>query len=153
MNYCVVALPNSKKKIDGQAIIMERGAPLVKLLIVLGSLNAAVAVILGAFGAHVLRDELSSQMFAVFSTGVQYHMYHALGILAIAMVASILHERIWLKVSAWAMIAGIILFSGSLYVLSLSGIRWFGAVAPAGGILLIGSWAVLAFGALKSKWS
>jgi uncharacterized membrane protein YgdD (TMEM256/DUF423 family) len=129
---------------------MAKCASFVKLLIVLGSLNAAAAVILGAFGAHVLKTTLDSQMFAVFSTGVQYHMYHALGILAVAMVASILHETVWLKVSAWAMVGGIVLFSGSLYVLSLSGIHWFGAITPIGGTLFIVSWTMIAISALKS---
>jgi len=119
-------------------------------MIVLASLNAATAVTLGALGAHALKSELVTELFAVYSTAVQYHMFHALGLFAVAMAASLLPESIWVKISGWSMLAGIGLFSGSLYTLSLSGIRWLGAITPMGGILLIASWIMLAVGALKA---
>jgi uncharacterized membrane protein YgdD (TMEM256/DUF423 family) len=122
----------------------------LRWMIVLASLNAAAAVASGAVGAHALESELGSELSAVYSTAVQYHMYHALGLFAVALVAYLLPASIWVQVSGWSMLAGIALFSGSLYALSLSGIRWLGAITPMGGILLIASWVMLAVGALKA---
>ena len=119
-------------------------------MVVLGSLNGAAAVISGAFGAHALKTDLSAEVFAVYNTAVQYNMYHALGLCAVAMVASMSTQSIWGKAAGWFMVAGIVLFSGSLYALSLSGVRWFGAITPIGGTLLIASWIMLAVGALRA---
>ncbi len=123
---------------------------MIKLFTLLGSINAALAVMLGAFGAHGLKDKLTESMMGVFQTGVQYHFYHALGLFAVAFVASQYPESTIVKWSGWTMFAGIVLFSGSLYVLSLSGIRWLGAITPLGGLAFIVAWCLLAVAVVKS---
>jgi len=123
---------------------------MIKLFILLGAINAALAVMLGAFGAHGLKDKLTEHMLSVFQTGVQYHFYHALGLFAVAFVASQYPESALVKWSGWTMLAGIILFSGSLYVLSLSGVRWLGAITPLGGVAFIIAWCLLAISVVKN---
>jgi uncharacterized membrane protein YgdD (TMEM256/DUF423 family) len=120
-----------------------------KRFIFLGSVNAGLAVILGAFGAHALKEKLASDMMAAYQTGVQYHFYHALGLFAVALAAAQLPASGLVKASGWIMLAGIVLFSGSLYVLSLSGIRWLGAITPFGGTAFIAAWVLLAVAALR----
>ncbi|MDH3693924.1 MAG: DUF423 domain-containing protein [Gammaproteobacteria bacterium] len=122
----------------------------MKLFILLGSLNATLVVMLGAFGAHGLKARLSQEMLAVFQTGVQYHFYHALGLFAVAFVASQFPDSTLVKWSGWTMLAGIVLFSGSLYILSLSGIRWLGAITPLGGLAFIVAWCLLAIAVVKN---
>src|SRR5690554_1073855 len=111
-----------------------RGKIMTKIFIILGSLNALLAVALEAFGAHGLKNKLTSDMLAIFQTGVQYHMYHALGILIIAMLSERLANPVMVTWSGWLLFAGIIFFSGSLYILSTTGIKILGAVAPIGGL-------------------
>src|SRR4051812_8752618 len=101
-----------------------------RLFLVLGGLNALVAVALGAFGAHALKARLSAEMLSIYQTGVQYHFYHALGLILIGVVAAQMPQSLWLKWSGGLMVAGIILFSGSLYALSIIGVRWLGAITP-----------------------
>jgi uncharacterized membrane protein YgdD (TMEM256/DUF423 family) len=120
-----------------------------KLFVSLGSINALIAVALGAFGAHALKTRLSADMLAVFETGVQYHFYHALGLLAVGIIATQLPESALVKWSGWLMVAGIILFSGSLYILSISGIKWLGAITPLGGTAFIIAWVLLAVAVLR----
>jgi uncharacterized membrane protein YgdD (TMEM256/DUF423 family) len=122
---------------------------LTKIFIVLASLNAALAVGLGAFGAHSLRDKLPADLLNTYQTGVQYHFYHALGLFAVAFVASQLPSSALVKWSGWLMLIGIILFSGSLYGLTLSGIRWLGVVTPLGGVAFITAWLLLAWAVFK----
>jgi uncharacterized membrane protein YgdD (TMEM256/DUF423 family) len=110
--------------------------PGAKLLIALGAAFAALAVAFGAFGAHALRARLSTDLLAVYQTGVLYHFWHALGILAV-------------RAAGWLLAAGIVLFSGSLYALALTGERWLGAITPAGGLAFILGWLALAFAVLK----
>lgn len=124
-------------------------APLCRWFLVLGGLNAALAVVLGAFGAHALRARLSSEMLTVFHTGVQYHFYHALGLMAVAFAASQLPESGLVRWSGMMMLLGIVLFSGSLYVISLSGQRALGAVTPIGGMGFIVAWILLVAAALR----
>ncbi len=121
-----------------------------KLLLLLGSLNAALAVMLGAFGAHALKTRLSEHLMAVYQTGVQYHFYHALGLLLVGLIAFHLPVSNWLKLSGWLMFAGIILFSGSLYMLALTNVRWLGAITPFGGMAFILAWFFLAFAVVKT---
>lgn len=121
-----------------------------KLFASLGSINALIAVMLGAFGAHALKSRLSADMMDIFQTGVQYHFYHALGLLAVGIIAYHLPESIWLKWSGWLMLAGIVVFSGSLYVLSISGIKWLGAITPIGGTAFIAAWTLLTIAIFKS---
>ena len=104
-----------------------------KLFLFLGSLSAMLAVMLGAFGAHALKKRLTPEMLDVFQTGVQYHFYHALGLLLIALLAFQLPESSLLRWSGWLMFAGILIFSGSLYILTLTGLKWLGAITPIGG--------------------
>jgi uncharacterized membrane protein YgdD (TMEM256/DUF423 family) len=118
---------------------------MIKIFTILASLNAALAVSLGAFGAHTLKTRLPADLMATYQTGVQYHFYHALGLFAVAFVASQLPTSSLVKWSGWLMLAGIILFSVSLYALSLTGIRWLGAITPFGGVAFISAWLLLAW--------
>lgn len=120
-----------------------------KLFVSLGSINACVAVALGAFGAHALKDRLSADMLAIFETGVQYHFYHALGLLAVGLIATHLPNSSLVKWSGWLMAFGILVFSGSLYVLAATGIKWLGAITPIGGTAFIAAWVVLAIAVLR----
>jgi uncharacterized membrane protein YgdD (TMEM256/DUF423 family) len=122
--------------------------PAAKLFVILGALAAALGVALGAFGAHALKARLSAEMLAVWQTAVQYHLWHALGLIAIGLIAQHLPASVPVRVAGWLMLAGIVLFSGSLYVLAASGTRWLGAVTPFGGGCLIAAWLVLAFALL-----
>ncbi len=116
----------------------------VKLLILLGSTNAALAVILGAFGAHVLKARITPELLSAFQTGAQYHFYHALGLFAVAFVSTQVPDSGLPKWSGWLMQAGIVLFSGSLYAMAAGGPRWLGAITPLGGVAFIAAWLVLA---------
>lgn len=121
-----------------------------KIFLLLGSLAMMFAVGLGAFGAHGLKDKLSADMLAVYRTGVDYHFYHALGLLALGMIAAHLPESDLVKWSGGLMAAGLVLFSGSLYLLALTGTRWLGAITPLGGAAWIVAWALLAAALLRS---
>src|SRR5712691_2478394 len=111
---------------------------------------ALAAVALGAFGAHALKGRLSAEMLAVWHTGVEYHIYHALGLLAVGLVATQLPESALLKWSGWLMLAGILLFSGSLYAFTLSGGRWLGAITPVGGMAFLAAWALFVVAVLRA---
>ncbi len=113
-----------------------------KLFLALGGAAALLAVALGAFGAHALKSRLAPEMLAVWHTGIEYHVLHALGLLAVGLVGAQLPESAPLRWSGWLMLAGIVLFSGSLYALALSGERWLGAVTPVGGISFLAAWAL-----------
>ena len=107
-----------------------------------GAIAAFIGVALGAFGAHTLKNRLSPDMLNIFEVGVRYHMYHALGLLAVAWAISRWPENN-LNAAGWAFIVGIIIFSGSLYILSIFGIRWLGAITPIGGLAFLIGWAIL----------
>jgi uncharacterized membrane protein YgdD (TMEM256/DUF423 family) len=115
---------------------------------VLGSILGACGVALGAFGAHGLKSRVDPAMLAVFETAVRYHLTHALALLAVAWAA----ER-WpgspATAAGWLFVAGIVIFSGSLYLMVLTGARWLGAVTPIGGLALIAGWCALALAALR----
>ncbi len=121
-----------------------------KLFITLGSINAMLAVILGAFGAHGLKSRLTAELMAIYQTGVQYHFYHALGLILIGLIALHLPGSVWLKWSGWVMLVGIVLFSGSLYVLALTNLRWLGAITPIGGLAFIIALLFLIVAIMKS---
>jgi uncharacterized membrane protein YgdD (TMEM256/DUF423 family) len=124
-----------------------------KLFLVLGALVAVLAVMMGAFGAHALRAKLAPDLLAIYQTAVQYHFWHALGLLVIGVLAIHLPASVTLKWSGWTMLAGIVLFSGSLYVLALTGARWLGAVTPFGGAAFILSWVLLAIAVARSSFT
>jgi uncharacterized membrane protein YgdD (TMEM256/DUF423 family) len=118
-----------------------------KTFLLLGAVAAFLAVAIGAFGAHGLRGRLSPEMMAVFQTAVQYHMYHALAIILVA--GTMGHLSGWLiQTAGWCFVAGIILFSGSLYLLAVTGVTVLGAITPIGGLLFLAGWACLAFAAI-----
>ncbi|MCK3682725.1 DUF423 domain-containing protein [Maribellus sp. YY47] len=119
-----------------------------RFIIMLSAVLLALAVVLGAFGAHALKTHLSSEMLQTWETGVKYHFYHALGLLLIGVLAFFM-PSIYLKWSAILIFAGIVLFSGSLYVLSLSGIKILGAITPLGGLSFIAGWILLILAAWK----
>lgn len=121
-----------------------------RLFLSMGSLLALAAVALGAFGAHGLKARLAPDLLAVFQTGVQYHFYHALGLVLVGLACFHLPESGALRTSGWLMAAGIVLFSGSLYALALSGERWWGAVAPVGGTAFIAGWGAFAWAVLRA---
>jgi uncharacterized membrane protein YgdD (TMEM256/DUF423 family) len=118
-----------------------------RTFLLIGALAAFIGVALGAFGAHGLRSRLSAEMLAVFETGVRYQMYHALAILIVALAAARLDG--WLiRAAGWLFTGGIVVFSGSLYALALSGVTILGAVTPIGGLAFLGGWACLVLAAL-----
>lgn len=121
-----------------------------KLFVISGAIAMTLAVALGAFGAHALKNRLTNEMLTIFETGVQYHLYHALGLLIVGLIAYFLPDSPLLKWAGWLMICGIIIFSGSLYILSVSGIRWLGAITPIGGLCFITSWILIALAAWQS---
>jgi len=104
-----------------------------KICLLVASLALAAAVAFGAFGAHALKSRLSADLLAVYQTAVQYHFWHALGLFALALLM-LQWDAPVLNLAAWLLLAGLILFCGSLYLLALTGARWLGAIAPLGGI-------------------
>ena len=122
-----------------------------KLFLILGSINAATAVSMGAFGAHFLKTKISEDMLSVFQTAVQYHFYHSLGLMIIGVLTISIKPEKYLGIAGWMMFIGIILFSGSLYILSTTAIRWVGIITPFGGIAFIISWVFIAIALWK--WS
>lgn len=119
----------------------------------IGALAAMLSVVLGAFGAHLLEDRLTAAALDTYDTGVQYHMFHAVGILLIAALLDRLPSPKWAARAAVLHLAGIVLFSGSLYALALSGFKALGAVAPLGGIAFIAGWICMALAARPGRRS
>ena len=114
-----------------------------RLFFVAGALNMLLAAAFGAFGAHALKASLSPEMMAVYHTANQYHFYHSLGLLIAALLAAKWPASALLKWSGWLMLVGILLFSGSLYLLSITGLPWLGAITPIGGTAFLGAWLLL----------
>lgn len=114
-----------------------------RLFAVLASASALIAVAAGAFGAHALRARIPSDLLAVFETGARYHMYHALALFAVAWAATQWPTTL-VRTAGWLFVAGTVVFSGSLYAMSLTGARWLGAVTPIGGLCFLGGWLALA---------
>jgi len=120
----------------------------------LSTVCAFVAVAMGAFGAHGLKAILTPDMLAIYKTAVTYQMWHALGLGFIALLRAQNPDVNTLKYAAWLMFSGIVLFSGSLYLLSLSGLKWLGMITPIGGLCFLSAWllmAVFSFKSLKSR--
>lgn len=123
---------------------------MVQILITIAAILGGSAVAGGAFGAHILKDRLSDRALEIFETGTRYQMYHALAILMVAILVS--QAKVgqqWLMGSGYAFLAGVVLFSGSLYALSLAGVKWMGAIAPLGGLAFIIGWGCLAIAAIN----
>lgn len=118
-----------------------------RTFVFVGAVMGFVGVSLGAFGAHGLRGRLSPEMLAVFETGVRYQLYHALAIIAVAVLMTRLDGRAAVA-AAWCFTAGIVVFSGSLYALTLTGITVLGAITPIGGLAFLAGWILLAVAAL-----
>ena len=112
---------------------------------------AFLGVALGAFGAHALRSRVDANLLAVYQTGIQYHLVHALGVILIGVLVQVAPDSRWLRIAGWTMVVGVIVFSGSLYTLSLTGVRAFGALTPLGGVALLAAWLMLALSAAKFK--
>ena len=107
-----------------------------------GAIAAFIAVALGAFGAHSLKTKISADMLEIFEVGVRYQMYHAFALFAVAWAIARWPD-VNLTAAGWSFIIGIVIFSGSLYLLSFTGIRWFGAITPIGGLAFLAGWAIL----------
>lgn len=122
---------------------------MAKIFVFLGSINAFLAVALGAFGAHALKNKLSEEMLAVYQTGIHYHIIHALGLLFIGILAQRITELMLVNWAGGLLFLGIVLFSGSLYALSLSGVKAFGVVTPFGGVAFLSGWILLAIASLR----
>lgn len=118
-----------------------------RALVAAGAVLGLLAVALGAFGAHAIRDHISADRMAIYQTGVQYHLAHALAILLVAQMA----DRLNTRAVGWLWVAGVVIFSGSLYTLAITGIRVLGAITPIGGVCFLVGWALLAARAIRAR--
>ena len=121
-----------------------------RLFLVLGAINAGISVAAGAFGAHGLKAILSPDMLAIFETASRYQMYHGLALVAVGMIGRRTAARAP-ALAGWCFVTGIVLFSGSLYVLAVSGVRWLGAITPLGGAAFLAGWIALAWSAWTDR--
>ena len=121
---------------------------MLKIGLLTGSIFASLSIILGAFGAHALKDQLSAYSLAIYEKAVLYQMFHSLGILLLTAIAKNM-DVLDLSFSIWCFIIGIILFSGSLYILALTNVKWLGMITPIGGMLFIIGWFLVIFKSLS----
>ncbi len=121
----------------------------MKTFVLLGALNAFLAVALGAFGAHGLEGKIPDRYLEIWKTAVQYQMFHALGLLVVGLLAGKAPNVGLIGAAGWVMLAGIVLFSGSLYVLSVTQIKPLGAITPFGGVAFLIAWVMIGYAALK----
>ena len=121
----------------------------MKTFIIIGAINAFLAVALGAFGAHGLKDRLDAHYLDIWKTGVTYQMFHATGLLIIGFLLGKVPASSLFSWSGWLMLAGIIFFSGSLYLLSLTKVGVLGAITPIGGVCFLAAWILIIVGAVK----
>lgn len=122
----------------------------MKIILMLSGALAGLSVILGAFAAHGLKNRLEENLLNAFQTGVTYQMYHALALILIVILAKMMPHVLW-NWAAGMFVMGIMCFSGSLYALALTGIKWFGPVTPLGGVLLILGWVLFLTAAIKTQ--
>lgn len=122
---------------------------MAKVFLLLSSISGFLAVALGAFGAHGLKNTLSDSLLSAFQTGVQYHFYHTLALLLTAVLMFRYPQIKWLEWSGILFLLGIVLFSGSLYAMALGGPRWLGPVTPIGGLCFMAGWLLLAIASTK----
>jgi uncharacterized membrane protein YgdD (TMEM256/DUF423 family) len=130
---------------------METMPRTARVFIAAGCVAALLAVAIGAFGAHGLKTRIAPDLLAVYKTGVEYHFYHALGLIMVGLAGIQLPQSAYLRSAGWAMAAGIVLFSGSLYLLSLTGQTWLGAITPFGGAAFIVAWALFAAAVIRAR--
>ncbi len=121
-----------------------------RLFLIIGAVSAAISVAAGAFGAHSLRQTIEPSLLDVFETGARYQMYHALALVGVGLVASRWPSSL-LASAGWLFVAGTVLFTGSLYAMTFTGIRVLGAITPLGGLCFIGGWICLAVAAARIK--
>ncbi len=122
----------------------------MKTFIVAGVLAMALGVILGAFGAHGLKNRLSPELLVIYHTGVEYHLYHALGLILVGILCVQFPQVEGLRTGGWLLLAGIAIFSGSLYLLAISGLRWLGAITPIGGVAFIAGWLWIGWSLIRT---
>lgn len=122
----------------------------VRTFIILGSLFAFAGIALGAFAAHLLKDRLTPEMFQIYEVGIRYHIYHVPAIFLVAILAT-LYPNLNTAPAGWLFVVGIILFSGSLYALSLTEVRILGAITPLGGLCFLAGWLWLAWVAMRAS--
>ena len=122
----------------------------MQLFLAIAAILGGLSVAGGAFASHALQAQLTERAIAVFQTGIRYQMYHALALLAVAMLVGNAKQTLpWLTAAGWLFVAGVVMFSGSLYLISLAGLKAFGPITPIGGVALIAGWMCLAIAALK----
>ena len=138
-----MACGRQTRHLDGSAVSQDR------LFLLAGAISGFVGVGAGAFGAHGLRARLTPELLSVFETAVRYQMYHALALLGVAVLTTVRGESGLLTASGWLFVAGMLLFSGSLYLLSVTGVRMFGAITPLGGVCFLLGWALLFVSVLR----
>ena len=122
---------------------------MAKTLLAIGAIMGALAVAIGAFGAHGLEGRVSERMMENYQTGVQYHMFHSLGIIVVGLTAAVIGGSALLGWAGSLMFFGMIVFSGSLYTMALTGMTWLGAITPIGGVAFILGWILLMIAALR----
>ncbi|SFL53362.1 Uncharacterized membrane protein YgdD, TMEM256/DUF423 family [Paenibacillus sp. 1_12] len=115
----------------------------MQTLLLLGSFNMLISIILGAFGAHALKKKITADMAAVYQTAVQYQIAHGLALILLGIISNGILKSQLVHTAGWLLFVGIILFSGSLYVLSITGIKKLGAITPIGGLAFIAGWLLL----------
>ncbi|KZR57639.1 DUF423 domain-containing protein [Pseudobacillus badius] len=121
----------------------------MKLFIIIGAINAFLSVALGAFGAHGLEGKVEPKYLEIWKTGVQYQMFHAMGMIAVGILMGQVQASSMLNWSGWMMLIGTVIFSGSLYALTLSGVKVLGAITPIGGVAFLVGWVLLIVAAMK----
>ncbi len=121
----------------------------MKIFAILGSVGALLSVALGAFGAHALKSTLSPAMQETFETGARYQMYHSLALFVVAWAIDRFGPQLF-TTAGWFLVGGIVVFSGSLYLLTLTGVRWFGAITPVGGVSFLIGWGMLLYAFWKN---
>jgi uncharacterized membrane protein YgdD (TMEM256/DUF423 family) len=131
-----------------QKYVTEKAGDM-KIFVIVGSLSAFLGVALGAFGAHGLKSRITPDMLTVWQTGVQYHLIHALGLILIGILCHLMPDAALVRTAGWLIVAGSILFSGSLYVMVLTSIRALGMVTPLGGVGFLVGWLLLAVAAWR----
>jgi uncharacterized membrane protein YgdD (TMEM256/DUF423 family) len=121
-----------------------------RIFFIIGAISALLGVVAGSLGAHWLKSRLSTEMFSVFEVGVRYQMYHAFALIVTAW-AQARWPSASVTASGWFFVVGTILFSGSLYLLSVTGVRWLGAITPLGGVAFLVGWGCLACGVWRAS--